>query len=115
MYLWLKALHIIAVISWMAGLLYLPRLFVYHAMRAARLRAIGDLQGHGAPPAPLHHDAGDDRRPGSPGIALALAGHLLGVPWFHVKLALVLAMTVLHGLLGRWARDFAHDRNRHTR
>ncbi len=61
MYLWIKAFHIIAVIAWMAGMLYLPRLFVYHAVRQARLRELRDLQGHGAPAAALHHDPGDDR------------------------------------------------------
>ena len=48
MYLWLKALHIIAVIAWMAGMLYLPRLFVYHASAEAGLGAVRDLQGDGA-------------------------------------------------------------------
>ena len=48
-YPWIKALHVVAVVSWMAGLLYLPRLFVYHAERgSAGLGAVGDLQGHGA-------------------------------------------------------------------
>ena len=40
MYLWIKALHILAIISWMAGLLYLPRLYVYHAMVNVILRVI---------------------------------------------------------------------------
>ena len=44
MYLWLKALHIIAVIAWMAGMLYLPRLFVYHG-RHARLQTVRNVQG----------------------------------------------------------------------
>ena len=48
MYLWIKALHVIAIIAWMAGMLYLPRLFVYHAGGRTRLRAIGNLQGDGA-------------------------------------------------------------------
>ena len=60
-YPWLKAFHIISVIAWMAGLLYLPRLFVYHAERQPRLGAVRDLQGHGAPPAAGDHEPGDDR------------------------------------------------------
>ena len=47
LYLWLKAFHIIAVVAWMAGLFYLPRLLVYHA-ETARVRDLGDLQGHGS-------------------------------------------------------------------
>ena len=46
--LWVKALHVISVIAWMAALLYLPRLIVYHADSAVGLGAVGDLQGHGA-------------------------------------------------------------------
>ena len=52
--LWVKAFHIISVIAWMAALLYLPRLFVYHADSARRLGEVGDLQGHGAA-APARH------------------------------------------------------------
>jgi putative membrane protein len=48
------------------------------------------------------------------GIALVLQGQFLGATWFHIKFALVLAMTLLHGLLNYWANEFAHDRNRHT-
>ena len=46
--LWVKAFHIISVIAWMAALLYLPRLLVYHADSRGRLGEVGDLQGHGA-------------------------------------------------------------------
>ena len=110
MYLWLKALHIIAVIAWMAGMLYLPRLFVYHA---------------GVPP---HSEQSETfktmeqrllRFMMTPamiatwllGIALVIQGQYLAATWFHIKIVLVLAMSVLHGLLSHWARDFAHDRN----
>ena len=48
-YLWIKAFHIIAVIAWMAGMLYLPRLFVYHSEVARNLARIGQVQGDGAP------------------------------------------------------------------
>ena len=48
LYLWVKAVHVIAVIAWMAGMLYLPRLFVYHAEARSGSRAVGDLQGDGA-------------------------------------------------------------------
>ena len=58
---YIKAFHVIAIIAWMAGLLYLPRLFVYHAGSAEGLGAVRDLQGDGEAAAPLHHHAGHDR------------------------------------------------------
>jgi len=84
-YFWLKALHIIAVIAWMAGLLYLPRLFVYHAEaphgsdRAATSGAVDWQRG-----------------------------------WIWAKLALVVLLTAFHGLLEYWRRDFAARRYSHT-
>src|SRR6185312_5453145 len=109
MYPWLLALHIIAVISWMAGLLYLPRLFVYHAgvapgseqsetfktMEQRLLRFI-------MTPAMIVTWLA--------GIYLVLQGQYLAATWFHVKIMLVVVMSVVHGLLSHWARDFAHDR-----
>ena len=113
MYLWLKAFHIIAVIAWMAGMLYLPRLFVYHA---------------GAPSGSAQSETFKtmERRLLSfimtpamivtwlLGIALVIQTGALDATWFHIKFALVLAMTVLHGLFSRWTRDFALDRNSRT-
>ena len=113
MYLWIKALHIVAVIAWMAGMLYLPRLFVYHAgvargseqsetfktMEQRLLRFI-------MTPAMI--------ATWLLGIYLVLQGQYLAATWFHTKLALVLAMSVLHGLFSHWARDFVHDRNRRS-
>ncbi len=113
MYLWLKALHIISVISWMAGLLYLPRLFVYHAaakpgseqsetfkvMERRLLRAI-------MTPAMIATWLF--------GIALVLTGGWLAAGWFHAKLALVIVLTVMHGLMSHWQADFANDRNRRS-
>ena len=113
MYLWIKALHIIAVISWMAGRLYLPRLFVYHA---------------GAKPGSEQSETFKvmERRllkfimmPAMivtwlAGIVLMLQGQWLGASWFHVKFVLVLAMTILHGLFSHWANEFSYDRNRHS-
>ena len=113
MYLWLKALHIIAVISWMAGMLYLPRLFVYHVDAAA-----GSVQSESfkvmerrllkaiMTPAMIVSWLA--------GLALAYEGHWFAAAWLDIKLALVLAMTALHGLLSRWVKDFAADHNRHT-
>lgn len=110
MYLWLKALHIIAVISWMAGMLYLPRLFVYHAdavsgseqsetFKVMERRLLKFIMT----PAMI--------MTWLVGIVLVLQGQWFGATWFHVKLALVLVMTILHGLFTQWAREFALDRN----
>jgi putative membrane protein len=112
LYLWIKAFHVIAVISWMAGMLYLPRLFVYHA----------------------------DAEPGSQqaktfetmeyrlltyimtpamavtwilGIVLVLQGGFLTAGWLHAKLLAVVVMTIMHGLLSHWATAFRHGRNAH--
>ena len=113
MYEWLKAFHVIAVIAWMAGMLYLPRLFVYHCeadpgsrqsetfkvMERRLLKAIIN-------PAMIATWA--------LGLWLAWSGGWLAAPWFHVKLALVLAMSAVHGLLAGYVKDFAADRNRRT-
>jgi putative membrane protein len=118
MYEWIKALHIIAVIAWMAGMLYLPRLFVYHCaaeigsvqsetfkvMERRLLRAIIN-------PAMIATWVF--------GLALAWLGPDSRYGWFAsdwlwAKIVLVLALSAVHGLLARWTRDFAHDRNRHS-
>lgn len=110
MYEWIKALHVIAVISWMAGMLYLPRLFVYHCgadkgsqqsetfkvMERRLLRAI-------MLPAMIVAWLS--------GLALAVTGNWLSAPWLHTKLVLVLGMSGVHGLFSRWQKDFASDRN----
>lgn len=106
MYLWLKVIHILAVISWMAGLFYLPRLFVYHAdkpvgsetdqtflvMERRLLKAI--------------------MRPALVVVLLSGAGlwHVLALslaePWFALKVAAVVLMVAFHGLLERHAGEF---------
>ena len=113
MYLWLKALHIIAVISWMAGMLYLPRLFVYHTAAKPGSEQSGTFKVM-------------ERRllkfimmPAMivtwlVGIVLVLQGHWLTASWFHAKFVLVFAMTILDGYLRLWAADFRFDRNRRT-
>ena len=110
LYLVLKSLHIIAMIAWMAGMLYLPRLYVYHA----------------------------DTQPGSPqsetfkvmerrllraiinpamvatwvfGLVLAYLGGYWLQGWFIAKVVLVLAMSGVHGAFSSWRKDFEADRN----
>jgi len=113
MYLWLKALHIIAVISWMAGMLYLPRLFVYHAaskpgseqsetFKVMERRLLKFIMTPAMTVTWLV------------GIVLILQGKWLAASWLHAKLVLVLAMTILHGMMTQWVQAFAHDRNLHT-
>jgi len=113
MYLWLKALHIVAVIAWMAGLLYLPRLFVYHCDAPA-----GSAQSETfktmerrlyrfiMTPAMIVTWLA--------GIALVLLGQWFTAGWFLMKAALVIALTLVHGLTGHWLTQFAYDRNRHS-
>jgi len=113
LYLWIKALHIIAVISWMAGLFYMPRLFIYHT----------------------------DAEPGSVqsetfkvmewrllkliinpammatwvlGLLLVWLGGWHSSGWLHAKLALVIALSTVHGFFARWVKNFAADRNTHS-
>jgi putative membrane protein len=114
LYLWLKAAHVIAVIAWMAGMLYLPRLFVYHCdaepgsrqsetfkvMERRLLRAIIN-------PAMVATWA--------LGLWLAFDAGLFAARWLQIKLVLVLAMSAMHGMFVRYVRDFAGDRNRHSR
>ena len=110
MYLWIKAFHVIAVIAWMAGMLYLPRLFVYHCdaekgsvqsetfkvMERRLLKAIIN-------PAMIVAWV--------LGLYLAWDGGWFRSGWLHGKLALVLGLSAVHGLYARWVRDFAADRN----
>lgn len=118
LYTWIKAFHIIAVIAWMAGMLYLPRLFVYHSvaekgsvqsetfkvMERRLLRAIINpaLIAVWVLGLWLACDGPDSRY-----------GWFTS-PWLHAKLLLVLALSALHGMFVRWTKDFAADRNRHS-
>ena len=112
LYPWIKALHIIAVIAWLAGLLYLPRLFVYHAeagigtdraemlkiMERRLLRAIMN-------PAMIAVFVFG-------GLLLATPGILIGAEgWLHVKLALVAILTVFHMMVAVWRKSFEADNN----
>ena len=109
-YPWLRALHIISVIAWMAGLLYLPRLYVYHAeaeagsdkaetfkiMERRLLRAIMNPAMIGV---------------WLFGLLMLFAQEWWREPWMHAKLVLITALTVFHHILALWRKDFAADRN----
>jgi protoporphyrinogen IX oxidase len=114
LYPWLKAVHVIAIIAWMAGMLYLPRLFVYHCEAEAGSRQSETFKVM-------------ERRlltviinpamvvSWAIGAWLAWDGGWYTAGWLQAKVALALAMSALHGFFVRWARDFAADQNRHTR
>jgi putative membrane protein len=112
MYLWIKALHVIAIISWMAGMFYLPRLFVYHSqvgpgpqsetfktMERKLLRII-------MIPAMLLSWI--------TGLTLAFEGSYFHAGWFHGKLLAVVLMTGVHFYDGILVKAFAVDRNVHS-
>jgi len=109
-YLWLKAFHVVAVIAWMAAMLYLPRLLVYHAaaergsvqsetfkvMERRLLKAI-------MTPAMIATWV--------LGLTLAWQGGWFKAGWLHGKLLLVLALSAVHGMLAGHVRRFARDGN----
>jgi putative membrane protein len=113
-YPWTKALHIISVIAWMAGMLYLPRLFVYHCdaapgtpaseilkvMERRLLRAIIN-------PAMIAVFLFGGTLLATPGVVDWSSG------WIYAKLTLVLVLSGVHGTLSRCRKDFENDRNRH--
>ncbi len=112
-YLWVKALHVISVIAWMAAMLYLPRLYIYHCdaepgsaqsetfkvMERRLMKAILN-------PAML----------ASWLFGLLLVAHLgaWSEGWFHGKLAALIGMQAIHIGYARWRKDFAADENRHS-
>ncbi|KAB2873673.1 MAG: protoporphyrinogen oxidase HemJ [Bauldia sp.] len=114
LYLWIKAFHIVAVIAWMAGMLYLPRLFVYHCE---------------APPGSVQSETFKvmERRllraiinPAMVatwvlGLWLAYDAGFFTSPWLHAKLALVVVLSGVHGFFAARVRDFAEDRNTRPR
>jgi len=106
--LWLKAFHIIGVVTWFAGLFYLPRLFVYHAEAAER--AIRDrLQVMERRLLVMTHIGGALAIVF--GIAtLATESFYLHAGWLHLKLALVLLLVIYHVMLVKLTRDFAAGR-----
>jgi putative membrane protein len=113
MYDWVKALHVISIIAWMAGLLYLPRLFVYHAdvpvgspasetFKVMERRLVRAIMNPAMIASYLF------------GIwLLALNPGWFQMGWIHAKILLVLVLTAAHMMMARWRRGFAEDRNAH--
>lgn len=112
-YLWVKAVHVMAIIAWMAGMLYLPRLFIYHSEVAATSEASALFKVM-------------ERRLLNiiinPSMVIAwVLGLWLGwkagffyASWFHVKLALAVGLSAVHGFLSASVRRFAEDRNAYS-
>jgi putative membrane protein len=114
LYVWVKALHIVSVIAWMAALLYLPRLFVYHCevvpgSEASELFKVMEYRLYRFIMTPAM-------------IATFLFGITLALTpgavdwhagWFYVKLVAVILMAGVHGMMSRWRKDFLADSNRH--
>lgn len=110
--LWLKALHLIFMVTWFAGLFYLPRLFVYHAMSddqpsIDRFKIMERKLFYGI------------MTPGMVltlifGISLMMSGNYSGQLWLHIKLGLIGVLVVYHLHCGKLVMDFKHDRNTHS-
>jgi putative membrane protein len=108
--LWIKSFHIIFMVTWFAGLFYLPRLFVYHAMSddkasRERFKVMERKLFYGIM---------------TPGALLTIGfgvwlwlGYGFAGGWLHVKMALVALLVAYHAYCGKLMRDFRHDRNRH--
>jgi protoporphyrinogen IX oxidase len=110
MYLWIKALHVMADFAWMAGMFYLPRLFVYHAdvpvgspqsetFKIMERRLLTAIINPSMAVAWLT------------GLWLAYESEAYKQGWFHVKFALVILLSGVHGILVGKVRAFAEDRN----
>lgn len=114
-YLVVKALHLLSLISWMAGMLYLPRLFVYHVDAE-----VGGVQSE-------TFKVMERRLLKAIMTPAMLATWIFGIwllsfgtvdmgsdIWFHIKLTLVIVMTVIHMMVAKWRKDFEADRNART-
>ena len=111
-YDWIKVLHVISVISWMAGLLYLPRIYVYHTkvkpgteademFKLMELRLLRYIMN----PAMIATFTF--------GLMLAFIYGLQALgPWFHIKMLCIVFLAIFHSLLARWRKAFFHGENR---
>src|ERR1700730_5241328 len=111
-YLWIKVLHIVSFISWMVGMLYLPRLFVYHAEAPkgspqARTFVVMERRLMRAIMLPALLVAWIT------GLTLSVQTGFLHAGWFRAKFALVIALSALHGYFAKIRKDLVEDTNRH--
>jgi len=113
-YEWLKAFHIIAMVAWMAGILYLPRLYVYHTrtkvgsemdktFQVMEYRLLKFIMN---PAMIATYIFGLTT-------AYIYGFSALGI-WFHIKMMVVLVITAMHGFMARWRKDFVNGKNTHS-
>jgi putative membrane protein len=110
-YDWIKALHVLSVIAWMAGMMYLPRLFVYHADASAGSDTSETFK---LMERRLYRGITTPAMVATWLFGLAMVFHGLidwTSIWPWVKAAAVIALSAIHGFYGRLLRDFAQDRN----
>ncbi|MBI1423200.1 MAG: protoporphyrinogen oxidase HemJ [Gammaproteobacteria bacterium] len=110
--LWFKALHLIFMVTWFAGLFYLPRLFVYHTMSDDQ----ASIERFKIMERKLYYGI---TTPGMVltvifGIGILMSGHYLDQLWIHIKLTLVGILIIYHIHCGKLVADFKHDRNRRS-
>ena len=115
-YPWVKALHVVAIIAWMAGLLYLPRLYVYHCETA---RGSAESERFKVMERRLLRQITNPAMIAAwtLGILLVLTPGVIDWRrdhWWHVKLIAVLILSGVHSEFARWRRDFLEDRNRRS-
>jgi protoporphyrinogen IX oxidase len=114
-YSWLKALHVISIIAWMAGLLYLPRLYVYHTQQGMGSAASETFK------VMEHRLLRFIMNPAM--IASFVTGIWLiwklgdgawSMGWLHAKITLVVLLAAIHGMMAKWRREFFLDQNRRS-
>ncbi len=112
-YPWIKALHLISVIAWMAGLLYLPRIFVYHCrtepdspqsetFKVMERRLLKAIMNPAMIAAWIF------------GITMLILGEIWREPWMHAKFLFIIFLTAAHMAMAGWRRAFEEDRNAHS-
>lgn len=115
LYPWTKAFHVIAVITWMVGMLYLPRLYVYHCDMP---RGSAESERFKVMERRLFKQIVNPAMMATwlLGITLVLTPGIIDWSrgWWHVKLLCVLLLSGFHGMVSRWRRGFLHDRNQHS-
>jgi putative membrane protein len=113
-FIWYKTIHVISVISWMAAIFYLPRLFVYHSKvelgsemdKTFQIMERKLLKIIMTPAMLLTYIFG------------SLTAYVYGVvalgAWLHIKMLAVLGLTIMHGFCAKWVKDFAKGKNNHS-
>ncbi len=113
-FLWYKVIHIVSVISWMAAMLYMPRLFIYHmeVEKGSQMDKIFQKMEYNLQKIIM-----------TPSMILTyifglLTAYVYGVAalgiWFYIKMLCVLVLTTIHGLLARCRSNFVNNNNRHS-